>query len=206
MNNTYTRWCRIKAENEMARCCGIADFAAGRGESCGVARLSGTAEPTTCVTSCLHTNFLNLCTNHLEGVACNVDRKLFVDAPLRVTETMCVPKECDNDSDKEAFIAWFATLYAGRLSGWHENWDDAVLTCPSLAVTVLLWTLLAIFLIVLSLPVMYILFVAPKERGRTLVSQADMQAEADAQAAEYVQDLRGAAMGGDALGQSGMSK
>jgi len=204
MNQSYTKWCRIKAENEMARCCSIADFAIGRGEGCEMARLSGEPVETECATTCWHTNMVKLCEESLTGVACTVDRKLFDKAPLRVTETMCVPDDCNNDSDRDAFIAWFSTLYANRLSGWHENWDDAVLSCPSVAVQALLWTLLGIFIVVLLLPVLYILFVAPKEKGRTLVSQAEMQAQADADG-EFVQDLRGSATGEGPMGQTGMS-
>lgn len=200
MNDTYTRWCRIKAENEMARCCGVADFAAGRGEGCG-----------DCAAQCSYKHMIKLCNSNLGGSACIVDRKLFEDAPLRVAETICIPDDCNNGSDKEAFIAWFATLYAGRLNGWHAYWDDAVLTCPSVAMMAAIWTTLVVVIVVLSLPLLYILFVAPKEPGKTLVSQADMQAQADREEAEMIQDLRTTGMGGDdtrgsTMGVTGQSR
>lgn len=194
MNDTYTRWCRIKAENEMAKCCSVADFAAGRGEGCGE-----------CLAECTHTHMMKLCSSHLGGSACSVDRKLFEDAPIRVIETMCVPEDCNNGSDKDAFIAWFSTLYAGRLNGWHAYWDDATLTCASAAMMAVIWTILAVVIVIFSLPLLYFLFVAPKEPGKTLVSQADMQAQADREEAEMIQDLRSTGMGGnDTLGQSNM--
>lgn len=199
-NNSYTMWCRIKAENEMARCCGIENFEAGTAEACGVSTLSGNAQQTQCATNCYYTMMINLCNNYF-GKACYVDRKIYNSVPLRVSEVFCVPKDCDNDSDRQSLIAWYSTLYAGRLNGWHANWNDAILNCPSVAVAAVLYTLLAMVIVALLLPITYCLFVAPKDRGRTLISQADMQAESTAS----TQDLRGVAAGGDALGQSGMS-
>jgi len=197
MNHSFTKWCRIKAENEMARCCGVADFELGRAESCDE-----------CFASCHHQHMIDLCSSYF-GTACSVDRKLFAGSTLRVSETFCVPAECDNGSDRESLINWFATLYAARLSGWHSDWDDAILSCPSAAVGALLWTLLAIILTIVFLVILYFLMVAPKEAGRELISQEEMQAEAEAEAEkEAYNDLRGTAQmgGGESLGQTGLSR
>mmetsp|Transcript_109612 Transcript_109612/g.316929 ORF Transcript_109612/g.316929 Transcript_109612/m.316929 type:complete len:292 (-) Transcript_109612:218-1093(-) len=194
MNHSYTRWCRIKAENEMARCCSLADFAFGRGENC--------AQNTECATTCHHTNMMDLCSAQF-GKACLVDRKLFKDVPLRVSETFCVPTDCDNDSDRESLIAWYGTLYAARLSGWHSNWDDAQLNCQSAAVGALIYTLLALFIVVVLLPIMWILFVAPQERGRVLMTQDEMQAQGEKEG-EAMPDLRSAASQGGTLRSGGM--
>lgn len=191
VNESYTRWCRIKAENEMARCCQLADFAFGRGEGC--------AEGTGCSTTCHHTNMVDLCGAHF-GRACNVDRKLFEGAPLRVSETFCVPEGCDNGSDRENLIAWYSTLYAGRLNGWHGDWDDAKLECPNAAVGALLYTILAGFIAAVVLPLLWILRVSPKQGGRVLMTQEENQDGED----DGV-DLRGAGLGGgDTIGSGGM--
>lgn len=176
-------------DSRQARCCDLADFASGRGESCAVG--------TECAVSCHHKNMMDLCSSQF-GKSCQVDRRLFKGAPLRVSETFCVPADCDNDSDREGLIAWYATLYAARLSGWHKYWDDALLNCPSAAVGALVYTILAIFIAVVTLPVLWILFVAPQERGRVLMSQEEMEAQDDKD------DLRGAASRGDTLRSGGM--
>jgi len=85
-------------------------------------------------------------------------------------------------------------LYAGRLSGWHKNWDDAVLNCPNAAVGALLYTLLAMFITVITVPAIYILCVPPPERGRELISQAEMNADANTDSND---GLRAAADGSD---------
>lgn len=205
MNNSYTKWCRIKAENEMARCCGVADFAQGRGEDCGTTRMSGTAQPTECRSDCWHNGMADFCSANF-GRACRVDRTIFDGVILHVDETFCVPQACDNSNDRESLMNWYATLYAERLSGWHKRWDQAILNCPSTAVGALLYTLLALVCVPILLVVAYILFVAPKGAGRLLKSQEEMQKEA-AQAdgrhgGEGMGDLRGTAQFMDALGQS----
>jgi len=207
VNNSFTKWCRIKAENEMARCCRVADFELGRGEECGITAMSGTPQETECFTQCHHQGMIDLCHSYF-GKACAVDRRVYSGVDLRVSETFCVPEACDNGSDRESLMNWYSTLYAGRLNGWHAYWDDATLNCPSAAIAATLWTICAIVLSVVFLIICYFLLVAPKEGGKLLISQEDMQAEAEAEAEkEAYQDLRGTAqMGGDALGQTGMSR
>mmetsp|Transcript_57165 Transcript_57165/g.164173 ORF Transcript_57165/g.164173 Transcript_57165/m.164173 type:complete len:281 (-) Transcript_57165:40-882(-) len=207
MNLTYTKWCRIKAENEMARCCGVADFEQGRGEDCQMTRMSGTAQPTECFASCQHGGMATLCATSF-GKSCSVDRKLFQSVDFKVSETFCVPEACDNSNDRENLMNWYATLYAGRLNGWHARWDDATLNCPSAAIAATLYMLAAIVLTPVALGVLWFLLVAPKERGRMLKSQEEMQAESMAEAdAQAMGDLRGTAqMSGDRMAQSGMSR
>jgi len=106
-------------------------------------------------------------------------------------------------------MAWYATLYASRLSGWHARWDEVELSCPSSTVGALLWTLLAIILTPLALVLAWFIFVAPKERGRTLKTQEEMQAEsaADMDPASSAPDLRGTAQtAGDTVGSNAFAR
>merc|ERR1712224_619874 len=88
MNTTWTKWCRIRTENEMANCCSVADFAEGRAEGCS----------SDCLARCIHPPFDSFCDEHF-GKACTVLRKPFYrsGAPgLQVRESFCVPEDCDN--------------------------------------------------------------------------------------------------------------
>jgi len=181
MNNSLVRWCRMRLENEMARCCTIADFANGRGQGCG-----------DCLADCVHQHFDDLCNKEF-GKACVVVRKpfaatsLIVDGreqgtpDLVVRESFCVPRACDNNADKDALIPWYGTLYVSLLNGWHGDYDEATLECPSNVMTVLLLVIAGLVLFAAAVPISIMLFTAPKERGRTLISQADMQDDADDQ-------------------------
>lgn len=170
-NTTFTRWCRVKAENVMARCCNVADFAKGRGEGCN-----------DCAVNCVHAPFINLCNDHF-GTACTIKRKPFYrsGAPeLEISETFCVPEECNNHYDRAALMPWYSATYKPRRAGWHRDYDESSEPdCPSAAGTVI--AVLA-FLGVLAAPAgmcAKFMFVAPKERGAQLVSQSDMQEEAE---------------------------
>eukprot|EP00913_Durusdinium_trenchii_P018950 g17808.t1 len=183
VNNSQTRWCKLRLENTMATCCRIANFAQGRGEDC-----SG------CVSSCIHQNMVH--------------------------ETFCVPKECNNGADRDALVAWFAAYYVARRDGWHMDYDEerwglgtssallAVLECTSGVVTAIIVTITVIVCIVSCIPISIFLFKAPKERGRTLISQEQMQAESMRGDEDPPDDmdgtLRSTAGGGDTMGSSGM--
>lgn len=180
MNRTYTRWCRIKTENEMARCCKLADFELGRGEECETSFTSGVPVETECFAKCHHSRLAGLC-NSWYGRACEVERKIFKEIPLKVSETFCVPEECDNSNDRDNLINWFSTLYAKRLNGWHGDWDSAELLCPAAAIGALIWTGVGLILAPALCGVLYIVCVAPKEKGRLLITQEEMQAEANAE-------------------------
>ncbi|CAK9053295.1 unnamed protein product [Durusdinium trenchii] len=195
VNNSQTRWCKLRLENTMATCCRIANFAQGRGEDC-----SG------CVSSCIHQNMVTLCEKDF-GQACIVKRKPFfrTGAPeLEVHETFCVPKECNNGADRDALVAWFAAYYVARRDGWHMDYDEAVLECTSGVVTAIIVTITVIVCIVSCIPISIFLFKAPKERGRTLISQEQMQAESMRGDEDMDGTLRSTAGGGDTMGSSGM--
>lgn len=191
VNNSQTRWCRLRLENTMATCCRIANFADGKGEDC-----SG------CTALCLHQNMITLCNQHF-GQACVVRRKPFfkTGAPdVEVHETFCVPQECNNGPDRDALISRYGASFATDRFGWHLDYNEAVLECPSGVIGPIIVTVVVIACILLCIPISIFLFKAPKERGRTLISQEQMQAES----MREDDDLRGAGAGGDTLGSSGM--
>jgi len=195
VNNSATRWCRLRLENEMAGCCRVANFAEGKGEDCS-----------DCVANCLHQNMITLCNQNF-GQACIVKRKPFFRtgaADVEVQETFCVPTGCNNGADRDALIAWYAAIYVGSRNGWHLDYDEAVLECPSGVVTAIIVTVVVIVCIVACIPISIFLFKAPKERGRTLISQEQMQAESMRAEEDMDASLRGAGAGGDTLGSSGM--
>lgn len=193
MNNSFTRWCRMRAENEMARCCGLADFANGRGEGCS-----------NCEADCIHAHFDNMCNSQF-GKACYVLRKPFHREreglhakELIVKESFCVPENCNNNQDRDALMGWYGTLYVSLLDGWHADYDDATLVCPSAVGMVIFYVMLILILIAACIPVSIILFKAPKERGKTMISQEEMQAEAD--------DGAGITEMADTVGTGGMQR
>lgn len=199
MNDTMTRWCRIKLENEFTNCCGLADFYKGKAEGCS-----------NCDADCIHAPFDKFCNTHY-GQACLVTRSPFFQTgaqELQVKESFCVPEDCNNAGDRDALMTWYATLYRSRRGGWHQDYDKVTLECPSNTLAIIMWTLFVMVLLVCLVPVGFFLFKAPKERGRTLISQADMQEMNDSSQVEAIDnaDLRGAAQGQDALGNSGMSR
>jgi len=193
VNNSMIRWCRLKLENEMASCCELANFEDGISEGC-----SG------CMADCQHYGMTNFCQQNF-GQACNVKRKPFnkTGAPeVEVLETFCVPTDCNNQADKEVLIARFGSQYAGKRNGWHQDYDSATLECDDGAVGVILTILGVIVGLLAFVPVALFLFKAPKEPGRTLISQADMQ-DLSKQDEDADGTLRSTGMGMDALGNSG---
>lgn len=99
-------------------------------------------------------------------------------------------------------MPFYSITYKNVRGGWHLDYDEVELQCPLAAVGILLYVFGAIALVLLSIPVLYFLCVAPKDRGRTLVSQADMQGDDDDDDDEDMNSpLR---QGGNALGNSGM--
>jgi len=193
VNNSMIRWCRLKLENEMARCCSLANFEDGISEGC-----SG------CEAKCQHYGMQNLCQQHF-GQACTVRRKPFnkTGSPdVEVMETFCVPADCNNQADKEVLIARFGSQYAGKRYGWHEDYDSATLECDDGIIAAMLTTLAVIVGLGCMLPVAWFLFKAPKESGKTLISQAEMQ-DLSKQDEDADGTLRSTGMGMDALGNSG---
>lgn len=87
---------------------------------------------------------------------------------------------------------------------WHYDYDEAVLDCPNSILLIVFSILLGFIFVLGSIPVALFLFKAPKERGRTLISQADMQAEQEVEHNKENEDtLRSAAFGaGYALGET----
>ncbi|CAE7665212.1 unnamed protein product [Symbiodinium sp. CCMP2456] len=77
VNNSATRWCRLRLENEMAGCCRVANFAEGKGEDCS-----------NCVANCLHQNMVTLCNQNF-GQACIVKRKPFFRTGAPDVEAWC---------------------------------------------------------------------------------------------------------------------
>lgn len=188
-NRSERHWCRLRLENEFAQCCTIADFNKGTAEGCST---SG------CFADCRHTQLMQQCGYY--GQACLVRRKPFVrtgiysdnrpsDAEhLEVQETFCVPDACNNGPDREALMAWFKDRYRDLRYGWTANYDDATLECDNGVVMILLVTLLCIVVVVCCAGICVRLFVAPAKRGRTLVSQEDMNKGTSADAVEPMDD------------------
>lgn len=197
LNNSAVRWCRVRLENEMARCCRLADFARGRGEGC-----------TNCAADCQHQPFIDLCNKYF-GRACTVKRKPFFKsgAPeLVVAESFCLPDTCDNDVDRDLMVLWFGTGYRGQRNGWHLDYDQAVLECESRAVTAIIAIVVSLVGVALAIPCSIFLFKAPRQRGRTLVSQAEMQQGTESEvetmegSGKPPRDLRKAAQRDDSVG------
>lgn len=190
VNNSQVRWCRIILENDMSNCCSMEDFNRGIAENCN-----------SCDTNCAYQGMIDMCNTYF-GQACTVTRKPFPKAPgVKVQETFCVPNDCNNNGDKLALMAWYGTLYAGRRGGWTLNYDSAVLTCPGSAGQILTIIAIIVILALLAVPISIVLFVAPKERGRTLISQSDMNQDDDEDDSPN-QDLRATASMKDRMGSS----
>eukprot|EP00747_Dinoflagellata_sp_TGD_P163212 gnl/TRDRNA2_/TRDRNA2_181642_c0_seq1.p1 gnl/TRDRNA2_/TRDRNA2_181642_c0~~gnl/TRDRNA2_/TRDRNA2_181642_c0_seq1.p1 ORF type:complete len:286 (-),score=29.55 gnl/TRDRNA2_/TRDRNA2_181642_c0_seq1:170-1027(-) len=185
-NKSATDWCRVRLENEFTQCCQMAEFAKGRAEGC-----SG------CAANCEHYLLMTMC-NKYYGTACSVRRKPFFTSGARgleVLESFCVPRDCMNTQDREALMGVFAVTYKPLRYGWTENYDETILECPSAAGLVILLICVTILAVCLGLPLAYLLFVAPQERGRVLVSQGDMKAPEE-EASGDQDGLRNTANGG----------
>mmetsp|Transcript_3014 Transcript_3014/g.7722 ORF Transcript_3014/g.7722 Transcript_3014/m.7722 type:complete len:270 (+) Transcript_3014:74-883(+) len=197
VNQQQFAWCRLITENEFTNCCQFAEFAKGKAEGC-----------TDCNADCNHVQAHDLC-NEDFGKACTLVRQPFflTGAPeMKISETFCVPKDCDNKVDRESVVMWYHVTYrALRTAGiWHEDYETAVLDCPTVVGDVIIITVLAVLGIFFLFALAWYLFKAPKERGQTLISQADMAEAVDDDDEEPSQeDLRRAGMGESQYGQSG---
>mmetsp|Transcript_23197 Transcript_23197/g.65831 ORF Transcript_23197/g.65831 Transcript_23197/m.65831 type:complete len:262 (-) Transcript_23197:219-1004(-) len=178
--NTSSRWCRVRLENQMARCCSISNFPQGTAEGC---------DENLCKADCRHTHMNALCSRF--GRACTVRRNPFTPSgpfedvrpssisSVEVLETFCVPELCDNGPDREALMQWYDVRYRTDRSHWQANYDMAILECDSGIVTIILITIGTIASLLLCGACLIFICVAPKEKGRTLVSQAEMNADND---------------------------
>lgn len=167
MNDTMMRWCRIRLENRMSTCCSNAEFAKGMADSCS-----------DCVADCVFSKMQGLCDAHF-GKACTLTRKPFSknNISMGVTETFCVPKDCDNAEDlkNNLLVKWFDAQYKSvRKQGWMYDYSDSLdLDCPTMTVTIIVSVIAGIIIILLMVPVAVFLFKAPKERGRVLAGIED---------------------------------
>jgi hypothetical protein len=164
MNDTQTRWCRIIVENSMSVCCENAEFAKGKADNC----------KKDCIADCVHTKMIKLCNTYF-GKACTLPRILFSknNVSMKVHETFCIPKTCDNSNDMEnnALVSWYDYAYRNRRLStyWLLDYSDTKeMQCPSPAALIIIITLVVIIVIVCAIPISIFLFKAPKERGRVL--------------------------------------
>jgi len=118
----------------------------------------------------------SLCNSHF-GKACKLTRSPFTknNITMQVTETFCVPKDCDNSEDlaNNLLVKWFDAQYRTDRTQDPKNWmydysDAEDLDCPSMVLIITLSVVGAIILSILFIPVGVFLFKAPKERGRVL--------------------------------------
>lgn len=169
MNYSANRWCRLRLENAMANCCEDADFVTGRGEGC-----TAGAE---CTEDCRHRHFDDYCNNNF-GKACVVTRYPFFYTgaeALEVQESFCVPSACDNEVDRAALLGYFNSEFVDLRVGWHLDYNRGTLECPGNVTTVVIVVIVAFFACWCPCTLAYLLFKRPRERGKTLISQADMQ-------------------------------
>lgn len=162
MNDTFTRWCRIRTENKMSTCCENAEFAKGKADSCS-----------DCVADCIFTRMIDLCNGYF-GKACTIQRKPFSanNVTFSVRETFCVPSDCDNAEDltNNLLIKWYDAQYKyERTSIWMVDYSDSLdIECPTATVTIIIAVVVTVILGIASVPLAILLFKAPKERGRVL--------------------------------------
>lgn len=164
MNDTMTKWCRIRVENKMSTCCTNAEFAKGKADSCS-----------DCKADCVFTRMAALCNEHF-GKACVLTRKPFSknNVSFEVAETFCVPTDCDNAEDlgDNLLIRWYDAQYRYERSAlWMKDYADAEdikAGCPNSTVAIIIGVVVGIIVVVLSIPLGLFLFKAPKERGRVL--------------------------------------
>lgn len=194
LNDTSTRWCRIKVENKMSVCCTNAEFAKGKADGCK-----------DCQADCVHTKMIGLCSSYF-GKACALNRKLFSknNISMRVLETFCVPKTCDNsnDLDNNALVTWYDYAYRNRRLStyWQLDYSDAdELVCPSPAVMIIVVTFLSVVIIIASIPLGIFLFKAPKERGRVMQGVDDDHVDYETSVEQMMPQL-GNNTGGDTFG------
>jgi hypothetical protein len=165
MNQTFTNWCRMKAENKMATCCTNAEWSKGRADAC---------DADDCIADCIFTRMIEMCDAHF-GKACTIIRVPFSanGVSFKIQETFCVPADCDNSDDlaDNLLIKWYDAQYKyQRTSVWQKDYGnlDEDMVCPSATVLIIVSVVVSIVVILLSIPVAIFLFKAPKERGRVL--------------------------------------
>jgi len=196
MNNSASRWCRVIVENKMSSCCSNAEFAKGKADNCP-----------DCIADCMHDHFISFCNKYF-GKACLVKRKPFHQngVSLTVHESFCIPEDCDNSEDlsRSAIMKWYAWHYRARRYHWMADYDEAEIECPNNVALIVFSVLGGFALVLAAIPVGLFLFRAPKERGRTLVSQQDMNEDSQVEPIGADATLRSAAFGSDAaLGDIG---
>ncbi|CAK0798525.1 unnamed protein product, partial [Prorocentrum cordatum] len=142
----------------------------GRGEGC-----TGGSE---CVEDCRHRHFDDYCNEHF-GKACVAQRFPFfyTGAPeLEVQESFCVPTNCNNEVDRQALLGYFNSEFVSyRVASWHLDYNRATLECPGNTSVVVAIVIVLFFACWCPCTCAYFLFRRPRERGKTLISQADMQ-------------------------------
>mmetsp|Transcript_59606 Transcript_59606/g.141829 ORF Transcript_59606/g.141829 Transcript_59606/m.141829 type:complete len:282 (-) Transcript_59606:141-986(-) len=195
INASQQAWCRLITENEFANCCQFAEFAKGKAEGCSQ-----------CDADCEHVQMQDFCNEYM-GKACKLVRQPFflTGAPeMKISETFCVPQDCDNRVDRENVVMWFHITYrALRAPGsWHDDYETAVLDCPTMVADIIIITIAAVVGIIALVVLAWYLFKAPKERGQTLISQAEMAAQDEEEEEQSQGDLRRAGLGDSQYGQS----
>lgn len=185
MNDTFSSWCRIRAENKMSTCCTNAEFAKGMADSC--------EKP--CQADCVFTTMIDFCNAHF-GKACTVIRKPFSgnNVSFEIAETYCIPTDCDNSEDlnNNLLIKYYDKRFRyDRASIWMKDYSDTKpLECPSSTVVIIVSVLLSVIAIIVSIPLAIFLFKAPKERGRVLrgVEEDEMHEHDDDTQVEAIAD------------------
>jgi len=199
MNDTASRWCRIRVENKMSTCCSNAEFAKGTADSCS-----------DCTVDCTHNKMRDFCNAHIGGKACTLERKPFqVNSKNNITftvlETFCVPSECDNSADlgDNLLIDFYDVQFkylrvvdtmpqADREQHWLWDYSVAELTCPTITWIIVLVLVASAIFVPLAGALGYFLFVAKKERGRVLQSAEE---DEDQQEDTQVEPLAEGTMG-----------
>lgn len=162
VNDTMMRWCRIRTENRMSTCCENSEFAKGMADSCS-----------DCTAKCVFVKMQEICNSHF-GKACTLTRRPFSknNVTMAVSETFCVPKDCDNSEDlkNNLLVKWYDAQYRyERRQLWMYDYSDADdLACPTATGTIIISIIGGCVAVIIGIPVSIFLFKAPKERGRVL--------------------------------------
>jgi hypothetical protein len=161
MNKTFQQWCRVRVENKLAGCCSLVDFAAGKAEGCA----------NKCKVSCEHRPFEHLC-NTWFGTACRVTRAPFYSnvSSFEITETFCLPRDCENDDDKSGFLMHYHIYYLlSRYSQWQKDYEHGTLECPSNTEMLILMLAGALLGFLGAVWLLIYLRRPPPQKGATLV-------------------------------------
>lgn len=192
VNNSVTRWCRLKLENQGSTCCELFDFEMGRGEGCSK-----------CEVDCQHKKMIELCSNYF-GRACRVKRyplgRNLGGGGIELIETFCVPGACDKQANRDALTLFYATNYGPNnlnyLTHWLDFLEGGELECDTNTLMIVLVTAAVVIFLVGTVPICIYVFKAPKERGRVLLTQEEMQLNQE----DDDNNLRGAGQGDDTYG------